>query len=261
MNAWLRVTAIALAFLIAPLLTGCVPQALHHNTTGVIGTIYDLRREQVLTNISAAIDNVTNLPVHVVITQGSAQVSGSITPGIKLPHMNLSEASKELDVSGTYQWTDQWQFIPVTAPDDLQRLRTLYGAIVRRTTDAKANAVAARTSLDGFPKPPTVKSPFVAPPPTEGEAAKALDEGISPECRTYLAATPSRVWLYWKNADAGNLPVPAGAASLGSFGRNELFTTSMACFDDFILLVQSTTTATQTQAIGLSGASSILINP
>lgn len=256
MDASLRAAAFVL-----PFLTGCVSTALRHNTTAVIGTIHDLRREQVLTNISATIDNITSLPVHVVITQGSAQVSGTVTPGVKLPHMNLSAGTKELDVSGTYQWTDQWQFIPVTAPDDLQRLRTLYSAIVRRTNDANANIAPAATSLRGFPAPPATKSPFVAAPPTESEAAKALDEGVSPECKAYLARTPNKVWLYWKNADANNLPVPAGATSLGRFGQNELYTASMGCFDDFILLVQSTTTATQMQAIGLSGSSSILINP
>lgn len=256
MNAMLRAAALAL-----PLLTACVSTALHHNTTAVMGTIQDMRREQVLTNISSTIDNITSLPVHVVVTQGSAQVSGSVTPGVKLPHMNLSSSTKELDVSGTYQWTDQWQFIPVTAPDDLQRLRALYSAIVRRTNDASANVPPAATSLADFPRPPTTKSPYVAAPPTESEAAKALDEGVSSACRAYLAQTPNKVWLYWKNSGGNTMPVPAGAIPLGSFGRNELYTTSMGCFDDFILLVQSTTTATQMQAIGLNGTSSILVNP
>jgi hypothetical protein len=242
---------------------GCIPQQLKHNATSVIGTIYDLRTEQVLTNLSASIDDITVVPVHVVITQGSAQVSGTVSPTIKLPHMNFSQATREIDTLGTYQWTDQWQFIPVTAPDDLQRLRSLYGAIVRRTREA-ARGTSKSVALIGFPiERSTTKptAPGVAPPPTQDEITTALWSGVSVECKAFLEATPNKVWLYWKNGDPDNLPVPPDAIDLGHYGRNEILTTSRACFDDFILLVQSTTTATQTQAIGLGGSSSVLINP
>jgi hypothetical protein len=258
-----------LLFCLVASLAGCVSAQLQRNAGGLISTVSELRQRQVLNNLSATIDDNDAVPVHVVITQGSAQVSSSAGPTFKLPRFHLSQPTKELDLAASDQWTDQWQFIPVTATDDLMRLRTLYGLIIRRTKNVAENEYKIEDiplrrgfSVGGHAEVEAAKlTPLVSPPPTREEIVAALNDGISDGCSKYLRETPSKIWLYWKNEDTNAPSVPIGAKSLGKFGRNEIFVTSRACFDDFILLVQSTTTNTATQAITAIRSGTTLVNP
>ncbi len=88
------------------------------------------------------------------------------------------------------------------------------------------------------------------------EALAVIEKGDSIGCKLYQEAhavarkgaardenrgVPFRRWLYWRTAGSAWLPIEPETTpqSLGTFGGWKLATTSRACFDDFVILVQS----------------------
>lgn len=59
--------------------------------------------------------------------------------------------------------------------------------------------------------------------------------------RASLRGLPFKRWLYWRSSGQDWLPATPDTQpkSLGTYGKWELATTSRACFNDFIMLVQS----------------------
>jgi hypothetical protein len=86
------------------------------------------------------------------------------------------------------------------------------------------------------------------------QAKQFIVEGDSIDCRLFQSAQPPRGhgvpfrrWLFWRKPGGLWLPETAGLGipqSLGNYGGWEIGVTSRACFDDFVILVQGFTPAT-----------------
>jgi len=115
-------------------LCGCTALQNRENTVQMVNSIEQIRREQVLRNISIAIDDHNMVPVQIVLGTGQASVMESASPTLKLPDLNFSKSTKELDAQATVNWTSQWQMAPVINAIDLRNLRDLY-VLVASTDD------------------------------------------------------------------------------------------------------------------------------
>jgi hypothetical protein len=107
------------------------------------------------------------------------------------------------------------------------------------------------------------------------QGLQIVEAGDSIGCKLYQEATvdarrtadkrnlkgiPFKRWLYWRTPGANWLPETpeASPVSLGTFGNWELGTTSKACFNDFVLLVQSA--SPDAASAGAQGARLMLNN-
>src|SRR6185312_15393449 len=124
------------AFAIASALVraGCTATQVRMNATQMIDNVAELREEQVLRNISAAVNDHDFVPSEIFLGQGTATVQSNVSAGLKLPRFDFSAPTRELDPTANTQWTSTWFLAPVTSADDLRRLRNLY-ALVTSTND------------------------------------------------------------------------------------------------------------------------------
>ena len=136
---------------LASLSLGCASEQLNYNTLDLAATVDSLVTKQVLENLSKFIDNPSAIPSQVDLAAGSATTANSITPTFADPFSGALTTTKTLStlaaatksttttntsaratspmtfgVSALDQWTQSWTIAPVTAPDDLRRLRALY---------------------------------------------------------------------------------------------------------------------------------------
>ena len=92
-------------------------------------------------------------------------------------------------------------------------------------------------------------------------AKRFVTKGDSIGCRQYQAARdtssrlPFRRWLFWRSVHAGagsawqpSLPATQDIHVLGTVGGVQIATTSRACFDDFVILVQALSSTTNAAA-------------
>jgi hypothetical protein len=127
------------AIALAVSLSGCAPAQVTSNANRMGSTIAEIQRDQVLRNISHAIDDRDFVPSGVVLGTGQANVSLGLTSTAKVTNINFAKPAFELDLAPTDTWTSQWQFTSITNQDDLRRLRNIYALIV--ATDAQYNTL------------------------------------------------------------------------------------------------------------------------
>ena len=211
---------------------GCAAMQVRHNTLQMVDDVSRIREQQVLRNIAAAINDHDMVPSEILLGAGQATVTTSVSAGLKLPELNFSRNTKELDPSASDNWTAQWQVAPVTNADDLRRLRDLYVLIAstddqydmleayfHRHPEQKApvecyglppgsslgpgdDGAAARFLRSDVPAEPvaTVAAGHACPPgygpgqiPKWRKAVDILINGDSIDCRIYQETDPTRV--------------------------------------------------------------------
>jgi hypothetical protein len=124
-------TALAIA------LSGCAGVQVRQDAVGMVDNINQLRREQVLRNLSEAITDHNFVPSDIILGTGTATASVGATPSFKSPGRFLMAPARELDVSATDTWSSAWQMTPVTDSMDLRNLRNLY--VLVTSTDKQYN--------------------------------------------------------------------------------------------------------------------------
>jgi hypothetical protein len=116
-------TALAIA------LSGCAGIQVRQNAVGMVDNINQLRRQQVLRNLSEAITDHDFVPSDIILGTGTATASVGATPSFKSPGRFLMAPARELDISATDTWSSAWQMTPVTDSMDLRNLRNLYALV------------------------------------------------------------------------------------------------------------------------------------
>lgn len=274
------------------LVDSCAPYQASQNADQLIANISDMRENQVLYNISRAINDPSMIPAQVVFSEGTATASHTLTPSLSLPAFNFSKNTRTLGMSGADQWTSTWNMVPVTDGQDLQNLRSLYGFIVsppllvapgQTAPAAKTSATAALLKGSGFktsippennnsaapPAPSAAKKSSPPPPlplaanptatlpsvPTLEQAAQMLTGGQSWACQTYQSNGNAEKlyhrWLFWKSNGTWGPENPnpqEPLISAGTYNGVDIYITSRACFNDFVVLVQSSIPAAHASA-------------
>ncbi len=247
--------------IIVLLSAGCAPFQATQNAEELIATIADVRETQVVYNIGRAIDDPEMVPSQVVMSQGSAQASTSLTPTLSWAAHFVKSLSASL---GVFSWTSSWTLTPVVDAGDLQNLRAVYSFIIiappqvpaQTTTADRLNKATQR--LDLFNKketapPPQWVPPFQSPVPTSEQAAKLLIEGESRACQQYQSEKESTAlynpWLFWFRDGSWHPANPRyPLTQVGSHNGTPIYITSQACFDDFIILVHNSIPAAHAAA-------------
>lgn len=121
-------TAVAVG--LAALVGACASTQTQENASQMVGSIGRLREQQVLANISAAIDDRDFVPSAFVLGTGQANSTVGVAPALKGTSLTAPKPMVEFDVSPTDTWTAQWQFTSVNDQGDLRRLRNIYALIV-----------------------------------------------------------------------------------------------------------------------------------
>jgi hypothetical protein len=130
----------------ALLIAGCASTQLNHNALDLASTVGNLVTQQILSNLSRAIDNPTGIPSQVGISAGSVTTQNSVTPSLNNPitsaittvtsanpSRSVNDPSKVLNLSVSGQWNQSWSLDPLVDADQLRRLRALYGFAARHT--------------------------------------------------------------------------------------------------------------------------------
>ena len=265
-------------------LGGCAATQARMNTLQMVDDVARIREAQVLRNVSAAISDHDMVPAAILLGAGQASVSTDASSNLHLPDFSFTQPSRALDVSASDSWTAQWQVSAVTNAEDLRRLRNLYVLIASTDEQYdQLQAYFARhpdrrpaAACSGEPAPAQGARPREeaasqllasdtlseeCPPgygagqiPKWRRALDIIENGDSIGCKLYQERRPEadrgglpfRRWLYWRAAGGAWGPeTPASEPqSLGRAGKWELGVTSRACFNDFVILVQSATPAT-----------------
>jgi hypothetical protein len=264
----------ACAALLGLSLTACASSEVRVDTLQMVDSVSRIRDVQVLRNVAAAIDDHDMVPTQILLSTGQASVTTEATPSVSAPFLKFLGPTASLQASATDSWTAQWQISPVTNADDLRRLRNLYVLIVSTdeqydTLEAyfarnpEMRATSACYGLQTAGKGADQGAANGCPPgygagqiPKWREALVVIEDGDSIGCKLYQEGwagrranepspkgVPFRRWLYWRRPGGPWLPAAPDAPpqTLGRYGGWELATTSRACFDDFVILVQSAT--------------------
>jgi hypothetical protein len=117
---------------IMPLISACSAVQTQENTLEQIATINNLRYDQVLTNISYAIDAADNVPSQGVLSNGVATnvASGSLSFNLTQPFAFAHNTKTFTPVVGV-NWQNNWTITPIADPQDLQNLRALYSLLYK----------------------------------------------------------------------------------------------------------------------------------
>ncbi len=249
-----------LVFSLAGVLAGCAAMQDGENVLQMADSISHLREVQVLRNISAAISDHDMVPSQVILGTGQANVQVGFSSLFKLPQFDFSRPSRQLDAGATDVWIAQWQMEPITNADDLRRLRNLYVLVASTDEDYDKLQAYLRAHPDRLPLTP--ETPELArgkggsgkAPPVGlrwTDALQILKHGDSIGCKYFQEdnsrhgdrGLPFRRWLYWRQASGSWLPNTPDAIpqSLGHYGDWEIGITSRACFNDFVIMMQSAT--------------------
>jgi hypothetical protein len=247
--------------IILPLLAGCTPYQASQNADQLISNISNIREAQVIYNIGRAIDDPTMVPGAVVITQGTAQTTTNL--GVTLSW--AAHFVKSLSSPLTNSWTSSWQLTPVTDGGDLQNLRSIYEFIVTAHTTEETKTTGI-LRLFNTATPQGISLLSVSPPPTRNQAIDILIHGQSAACQEYQQNKSTNnlynPWLFWYDGrlkpEYSEYP-PDTLTQIGNHGGVPIYITSRPCFDDFIVLVQSSSPATH--AAAAIGAKSSAIVP
>jgi hypothetical protein len=249
---------------------GCAPFQAGQNAEELVSTITDVREAQVVYNIGSAIDDPEMVPAQVVMSQGSAQASTSLTPTLSWAAHFVKSLSASL---GVFSWTSSWTLVPVVDAGDLQNLRAVYSFIVAspklpataisadKLSADRLNADRLNTAtqrLDLYNKkeaaPPSQWiPPFQSPVPTPEQAAKILIQGETPACKQYQSKKESTAlynpWLFWFRDRSWHPVDPRDPlVPIGIHNGTVIYIASRACFDDFIMLVHNSIPAAHAAA-------------
>ena len=111
------------------LLTGCTHEQLASNTARTAGTVMEIQYQMVMDNLARMQRNVTALPSHIRIKQGTVQVSDQVG----FYQLQVSGAA-----SGTFGGpraertiSEQWGADAITDPLALKQLQDVYRAAMR----------------------------------------------------------------------------------------------------------------------------------
>jgi hypothetical protein len=245
-------------------LAGCASTQLNYNTLEIASTVASLQTKQVLSNISAFIDDPDTLPAQVAVNSGSITTTNSVTPSIteSLTKSNAvlgavsatRTAVQSATQAGTNQSTQSWSVAPVSDGDNLARLRALYMFAVTGDANVLASYPKHIVFYARAPNTPT-NSPYLDP--VLENSRHQVWNGHAPNRRL------CRNWLYYSGNSWNGIerPVPADqvAIPLGSYGNHELFTTQSArvnkCLAEFVLFVLDAAgeTASPSGATGTAG--------
>jgi hypothetical protein len=264
----------AAALLLAAGLSSCAAVQVRENTLQMVDSVSRIRDVQVLRNIAVAISDHNMVPTEILLSTGQASVAIGGSSSLMLPRFDFSDPTRELDLGASDSWTAQWQVAPVTNADDLRRLRNLYVLVVStdqqydelegyfvRHKDARAGA--------GCSEPPAASGaggqgagcgPGAGQIPDWRLGREIIRTGDSIGCKLYQEdfqrirdgqaaearrGLPFRRWLYWRTPGGAWGPTTPETAPepLGKFRGWEIGITSRACFNDFVILVQSATPA------------------
>jgi hypothetical protein len=131
-----KILRICLFYHFVLLESACTAFQTQKNTLDQISTIDELRRSQLLTNISLAISNQDAVPSQGVPSNGTATTSATGMLGLTLAHaFAFARDTKTLSPTATLNWQNNWSITPISDPQDLQNLRALYGLIYLKDAD------------------------------------------------------------------------------------------------------------------------------
>jgi hypothetical protein len=143
---WLVIQVLVL-FAISSILATCASTQLNYNSLDLAASVDSLITRQLLFNLARTLDDQYSIPSQIKLAAGSANTTNSVTPNISYPLSNsvvatnqlvsaatrtitqstaTTNPSRSLTVAATDQWQQGWTLDPVTNPDDLRRLRSLY---------------------------------------------------------------------------------------------------------------------------------------
>ena len=139
--------------------SGCASTQLNYNTLDLASTTDKLLVQQVLYNLERFIDSETAMPAQVVVTNGSATTTNSLTPSITSPLDSIAALTSNgagvltqkvstknpasATLSGSDTWSQNWSLAPITDVYQMRRLRALY----RFAVDDDRQAFKARFPL------------------------------------------------------------------------------------------------------------------
>jgi hypothetical protein len=263
---------------IAAVLQSCAASQNAVNTMQMVDVISRIRTDQVIRNLGAFIGDHNSVPSQIVLGTGQANVAVGYQPTLKLTNLNRV-AALESDAGLTDQWTAQWQFTAITDPGDLRNLRNLYALVVSSDEeyislqnilkDGKSDDAVFESLFFHFGGSATVAKPDKTPDQSATAGAEKhgiiidwktakdiITKGDSIGCRQFqqdrdaAGVLPFRRWLYWRSGSGEWHPsIPMGKlTTLGKAKKLELATTSQACFDDFVILVQALSPTTNDAA-------------
>ena len=131
--------------------TGCASTQLNYNTLDLASTVDSLVTDQVLTNLAKVLESPYAIPSQVAISTGTVTTNNSITPSFTAPLNVMTTATNTVattfaaatsstvtktatstkpnvgfTANAVDQWTQTWGVSPLTDPDQLRRLRSLY---------------------------------------------------------------------------------------------------------------------------------------
>jgi hypothetical protein len=118
------------------LVSACSAVQTQENTIQQISTIDNIRYNQVLTNVSIAIDEAYSVPSQGVTSNGVATnvATGSLAFNLTQP-FDFAHNMKTFTPMAGINWQNNWTITPVSDPQDLQNLRALYSLLYRSDTD------------------------------------------------------------------------------------------------------------------------------
>jgi hypothetical protein len=121
----------SLLFLLAVCLCGCTSYALRRSTANQAKTVSDFMQDQVLYNLALYKDYYDNhrangLPSFVKLINGQATVQQTINGQLALKIPATGGVEKDPQINGSHQSSDNWSFVPVVDPNELNRLFTVY---------------------------------------------------------------------------------------------------------------------------------------
>jgi len=259
------VTKIGLILAISGLLTACAATQARINTLQMVNDVSRIREAQVIRNLSAAISDHDFVPAEIFLGAGQASVSLGTSQSVTLPKFDFSQNGRALGLGASDSWSALWQVAPVTNADDLRSLRNLYVLVVSTDEDYERlegyleRHPSMHASCAGRHPTREVLGERVESAPDWCEAKAIISTGDSIGCKLYQEGAgpkqrgvPFRRWLYWRaSGDPQWRPEAPELApqTLGHVGPWEIATTSRACFNDFVILVQAQTKAAAAAAV------------
>jgi hypothetical protein len=125
-------TILFLGGVIVSMVSACTAWQTQVNTLDQVATIDDIRYSQLLTNLSAAIDQGDSVPSQGVPSSGTATTSATgILAFTFTQPFDFGHNTKTFTPTAMLNWQNNWTITPISDPQDLQNLRALYGLVYR----------------------------------------------------------------------------------------------------------------------------------
>jgi hypothetical protein len=127
---------------IISIIAACTSVQTQENTLEQIATLEQIRYSQILTNLSNAIDESNTasqrypIPSQGVTSSGTATAvtTGTLAFTLTQPFA-FARNTKTFTPMASVNWQNNWTVIPISDPQDLQNLRSLYGLLYRTDHD------------------------------------------------------------------------------------------------------------------------------